>query len=186
MQKTQVSSLDQGDPLEEEMATHSSFLACWKPTDRGAWWATVLSVTNSQIWLSTHKIIRRIQELKSMMILWEQRMVVFHNISLVTAWSDRTASLLFPQSPVLSTLRFCLWKTIHADETLFLLKFFFPSFFPLCFTVPLSQAVRHLTYNRTACSVFTPQHFLNIRIPQMPAPSLFSQFCICLPSKAPL
>ena len=31
------------DPLEKEMATHSSILA-WNPMDRGAWWATVNGV----------------------------------------------------------------------------------------------------------------------------------------------
>ena len=30
-------------PLEKGMATHSSVLA-WRPTDRGAWWATVHGV----------------------------------------------------------------------------------------------------------------------------------------------
>ena len=36
------------DFLEEGMATHSSILA-WKiPMDRGAWWATVHGLTNSQ------------------------------------------------------------------------------------------------------------------------------------------
>ena len=40
MQETQVVSLGQEDPLEEEMATHSNILA-WKNTmDRGACWAT--------------------------------------------------------------------------------------------------------------------------------------------------
>ena len=29
------------DPLEKEMATHSSILAWIIPMDRGAWWATV-------------------------------------------------------------------------------------------------------------------------------------------------
>ena len=43
-----VRSLGQEDPLEEGMATHSSFLA-WRITmDRGAWWATVHGVTQSQ------------------------------------------------------------------------------------------------------------------------------------------
>ena len=32
MQETEVLSLDQEDPLEKEMATHSSFLA-WNPTE---------------------------------------------------------------------------------------------------------------------------------------------------------
>ena len=35
------------DPLEEEMATHSSVLAWRVPMDRGAWWATVHRVTKS-------------------------------------------------------------------------------------------------------------------------------------------
>ena len=42
-QKMQVQSLGQEDPLEEEMATHSSILA-WETLDRGAWWATVHGV----------------------------------------------------------------------------------------------------------------------------------------------
>ena len=33
------------DPLEEEMATHSSILAWRIPMDRRAWWATVHSIT---------------------------------------------------------------------------------------------------------------------------------------------
>ena len=45
------------DPLEEEMATHSSLLAWRIPIDRGAWQATVHSITESRTqlkWLSTH------------------------------------------------------------------------------------------------------------------------------------
>ena len=37
-----VSILGWEDPLEEDMATHSSILACRIPMDRGALWATVL------------------------------------------------------------------------------------------------------------------------------------------------
>ena len=44
-QEMQVQSLGQKDPLEKEMATHSSILAGENPMDRGAWWATVLGVT---------------------------------------------------------------------------------------------------------------------------------------------
>ena len=48
MQEMQFQSLVQEDPLEEGMATHSSILA-WKiPMDRGAWWAIVHGVTESQ------------------------------------------------------------------------------------------------------------------------------------------
>ena len=35
-QETQVRSLDQEDPLEQDMETHSSILA-WKFHDRGVW-----------------------------------------------------------------------------------------------------------------------------------------------------
>ena len=54
--ETWIQSLGWEDPLEEGMATHSNILA-WKiPMDRGAWWATVYGVTNSQMTerLSTH------------------------------------------------------------------------------------------------------------------------------------
>ena len=44
MQEIQVQSLGQEDPLEEELATHSSVLARKNPMDRGAWQATVHSI----------------------------------------------------------------------------------------------------------------------------------------------
>ena len=40
IEETVVRSLSWEGPLEEEMATHSSILACRIPW-RGAWWATV-------------------------------------------------------------------------------------------------------------------------------------------------
>ena len=48
MQETQVQSLGQEDPLEEEVATHSSILAQKNPMDRGAVWDTVHGVAESQ------------------------------------------------------------------------------------------------------------------------------------------
>ena len=51
-QQTWVQSLGQKDPLEQEMATHSSILA-WKiPWTEEPWWVTVLGVTKSQTLLS--------------------------------------------------------------------------------------------------------------------------------------
>ena len=47
MQETWISSLDWEGPLEKGMATHSSILAWRIPMDRGAWWATVHRVTES-------------------------------------------------------------------------------------------------------------------------------------------
>ena len=45
MQEMQVRSLGQEDPLEKEMATHSSILAWRILWTEGAWWATVHVVT---------------------------------------------------------------------------------------------------------------------------------------------
>ena len=47
MQETQVLSLGWEDPLEEEMATHSSVVAWRIPGTRGAWWAAVYGVAQS-------------------------------------------------------------------------------------------------------------------------------------------
>ena len=52
MQKMWVQSLVLEDPLEEEMATHSSILSWRIPMDRGAWWATVYEVTKRWAQLS--------------------------------------------------------------------------------------------------------------------------------------
>ena len=48
MQETWVQSLGQEDPLEKEMATHSSILAWKNPMDGGSWRAIVHGVTKSQ------------------------------------------------------------------------------------------------------------------------------------------
>ena len=49
MRETRVRSLGWEDPLEEDMATHSSVLA-WKiPKNEGAWRATVHSVAESDM-----------------------------------------------------------------------------------------------------------------------------------------
>ena len=52
MQETQemwVQSLDWEDPLEVEMAAHSGILAWRILMDRGAWWATVYRVVESDM-----------------------------------------------------------------------------------------------------------------------------------------
>ena len=52
MQETWVGFLAWEDPLEKEMATHSSIVAWRVPMDRGARWATVHGVAKSQTQLS--------------------------------------------------------------------------------------------------------------------------------------
>ena len=52
MQETRVQSLGWEDPLEKEMATHSSYSCLENPMDRGAWWATVHGLQKSWTRLS--------------------------------------------------------------------------------------------------------------------------------------
>ena len=47
MQEMQVQSLGQEDPLEKEMATHSS-VPVWEMPWIGTWWAIVHGVAKSQ------------------------------------------------------------------------------------------------------------------------------------------
>ena len=47
MRETWVGSLGWEDPLEKGMVTHSSILAWRIPVVRGAWWARVHGVTES-------------------------------------------------------------------------------------------------------------------------------------------
>ena len=49
VRETWVLSLGWEDPLEEGMATHSSLLAWRIPMDKGAWWATVHGVAESDM-----------------------------------------------------------------------------------------------------------------------------------------
>ena len=53
VRETWVRSLSWEDPLEEGIATHSSILAWRIPMDRGAWWARVHGVAESQTQLTT-------------------------------------------------------------------------------------------------------------------------------------
>ena len=52
VQETRVGFPGWEDPLEKEMATHSSILAWKNLMDRGAWWAAVHGVTKSRARLS--------------------------------------------------------------------------------------------------------------------------------------
>ena len=52
VQETWIQSLGWEDPLEMEMATHSSIRGLENPMDRGAWWAAAHGVAKSQAGLS--------------------------------------------------------------------------------------------------------------------------------------
>ena len=47
--QVQVPPLGREDPLEEGMATHSSYFCLENPMDRGAWQTTVCGVTESDM-----------------------------------------------------------------------------------------------------------------------------------------
>ena len=53
MQEVCVQSLDQEDPLEEEMATHSLDMGHISPMDRGDWWVQSTGVTKELDTLGT-------------------------------------------------------------------------------------------------------------------------------------
>ena len=54
MQETEVRSLGEEDPLEKEMATHSSVLAWRIPQMEEAWWATVPGISRNRTRLNEH------------------------------------------------------------------------------------------------------------------------------------
>ena len=64
MQKTQVGSLSQEDPLEEDMATHSRYSCLRNPMDKRAWWATAHGVAKSQILLNRHATLMNLSFFK--------------------------------------------------------------------------------------------------------------------------
>ena len=57
-QETQVQSLGWEDPLEEDMATHSSYSSLEKSMDRGAWQATIHGVAKSWTYWSNLEYIQ--------------------------------------------------------------------------------------------------------------------------------
>ena len=58
VRETWIWCLGWEDPMEEDIATHSSILAWRIPMERRAWWATVHRVTKSQMWLTKHSTIQ--------------------------------------------------------------------------------------------------------------------------------
>ena len=71
MQEMQVRSPGGEDPLEKEMATHSSVLA-WETLDRRTWWVRVHGVAKSWTRLSTHTY-------KHTQRMWIRKKVVYQH-----------------------------------------------------------------------------------------------------------
>ena len=77
MRKTCVLSLSREDPLEKEMATHSSILAWRIPMDGGAWWATVHGVAKS--WTQLSDFISLIMRVNVQCLILCKQVSVFIN-----------------------------------------------------------------------------------------------------------
>ena len=68
-QETRVRSLSQEDPLEKEVATHSSILAWEILCTEGAWWATVYEVERVRCDLETNQQQKLVTNLWALQLL---------------------------------------------------------------------------------------------------------------------
>ena len=69
VQETRVRSLGWEDPLEKEMATHSSILAQKILMDRGAWWVAVHGVAKSWARLSDSHFLTLLKHNENVLFL---------------------------------------------------------------------------------------------------------------------
>ena len=79
--------MGQEDPLEKEMATHSSIFAWKNPVDRKAWQAMFHGVANSRMLLNTSTCVRtqthtRIQTVTHFADYWSQLNVLKSSLNL--------------------------------------------------------------------------------------------------------
>ena len=105
MQETQVRFLGREDPLEKEMASHSSIFAWKSPMDRGAWQATVREVlrvrhelaTKSppQTWYLIANSIRKINTVKMELILLFPHLTDLHHHPLYSPAQEASNCFLF-------------------------------------------------------------------------------------------
>ena len=105
-----VWSLGWEDPLEEEMATHSSTLAWKNPMDRGAWWAIVHRVAKSRTWLDTDQLVLTVVKWVEL-LSWNFQLLKW--ASLPTAES----SLLSPTPEHLSPNYWLIWREKGINKT---------------------------------------------------------------------
>ena len=112
MQEKRARSLGLEDPLEKEMATHSSILAWKNPMDRGAWQAAVHGVTKSWTQLSTH------MQLQASSITWQEAIRTHHHsmmfllpksITWIQSWGNSSWGTFYKISD--------LWKNCRDHET---------------------------------------------------------------------
>ena len=104
-QEMRVQSLGQEDPLEEEIATHSSILCLENSKDGGIWWATIQSTAKSQTWLSMHAYVHTLFHTQSwgsatlslMGVTWDPFRETYYS-PLFHGWWTRVKALLWRYS----------------------------------------------------------------------------------------
>ena len=108
MWETQVQSLGQEDPLEKEMATHSSILVWKNPMDGEAWLATVHGVAKSRTRLSEFTIYHYLfcdQLFKRFVVVSAISTTLWTNKKMATFCSSSISSVRFSNSIVSDSLR---------------------------------------------------------------------------------
>ena len=148
MRETWVRSLGREDPLEKEMATHSSTLAWENPMEGGAWWATVHGVAKNRTQLSdfTFTFILCLDSFKVIYLF-----LIFRNFDLINTNSTFFVFILF-EDWCIKHIRKALElisSFMFLSHFLFLLKFWLSSInvfdFSL-YSIAFSRYFLHLCY----------------------------------------
>ena len=147
MWETLVQSLGWKDPLKEGMSTHSCILAWTIPMDRGAWWATVHGVTESDmtVWLSTAQHMGHFRNFSLNSSPWNFAMMdIFRNLFscikfMKGPFYSGDPNSLFPGTFCIIIFLSCVmtsfyficsfWKSCHLNVILFQFFFFFSHIF---------------------------------------------------------
>ena len=111
MQGTYIQSLGREDPLQKEMATHSSYSCLENTKDRGAWQATVHEVSESWTRLRDYHSLIQFSSLQllSHVRLFETPWTAAHqaSLSITNSWTllihvHRVGDAIQPSHPLLS------------------------------------------------------------------------------------
>ena len=110
---TKIEIMSLYSSMEKEMATHSSVLGLENPVDRGAWWATVHGVTQSQTRLKSDITFRVISS--SLFISWLLSLLTVRGS---VVWARKSAGVRTDTSATYWLLN--LGRSIHLPAPPFL------------------------------------------------------------------
>ena len=94
--ETQVWSLGPEDPLEKEMATHSSFLPGKKPMDRGAWHGIAWDRRVRHGWVTSLYTLKltSLKPLSPDWLVWMDEPFVFTVLYVTHSWTNENIPFL--------------------------------------------------------------------------------------------